>query len=593
MARLGPHSYADLDQGRVARLALEWEVDFVDHRLRGEATLKLAEPAEGPLDLDTRDLDIEAVTTQDRAPLPWRLSEPEGFMGARLTVERPTRTSTLRIRYATSPGASALQWLAAEHTAGREHPFLFSQCQPIHARSMVPLQDTARARFSFTAKVTVPRPLAAVMGAAPGVPRPGPDEGHQTYTFSMPQPIPSYLLAIAVGNIVSRDLGPRSRVYAEPETLEAAAYEFAEVDTMLRAAEELFGPYLWERFDFLVMPPAFPYGGMENPRLTFLTPTLLAGDRSLVNVLAHELAHSWTGNLVTNATMNDFWLNEGFTVWAERRILERLSGREAVSLAAAVARHELDQAIVRFGAGSPLTRLETDMKGMDPDEVYSEIPYEKGCLFVTLLERSAGSEAFDRFLRRYIERFRFSSITTAQFEEFLEAELPGLRRQVQADLWLHGPGIPDNCPRFHSNMLQEIEELAAGWAEGRRPDPDAIARWSVDQWRIYLQRLKRPMSHEDCLWLESSFDLNESRNAEILCEWLSITAASAFEPSFERIRAFLGSVGRMKFLKPLYTALKDGETTRELACSTFEQFKDNYHPIARVVLEQVLSFKEK
>ena len=586
MARLDPHSYADLEQGRVVDLSWYVDVDFRDHVLHCRATLHLEAAIEGPMDLDTRDLEIDEVCDETGTPIEWELAEPEGFMGARLRVFPVEPTKALDIRYRTSPQASALQWLAPELTAGKQQPFLFSQCQPIHARSILPCQDSPKARFTYDASITVPEGMVAVMSAAPGEVQQA-ASGVVEWDFSMPQAIPSYLLALAVGDLVAKEIGPRTMVWAEPATIEAAAWEFADAEKMLEAAEGLFGPYLWDRFDFLVMPPAFPYGGMENPRLTFLTPTLMAGDRSLVNVLAHELAHSWTGNLVTNATMNDFWLNEGFTVWAERRILELLEGEDEVALAAAIGRHSLDGEIARFGADSPLTNLETDLAGTDPDEVYSVVPYEKGFLLVALLERTLGRPAFDAFVKRYIAHFGFQSITTADFEAFLDLELPGIREKVDTDRWIHGPGVPETAPSFSSPVLSELSALAAGWAAGTRPDVEGAKAWSASLWQIYLPRLPRTLPHDDLAWLDAQFGLNESGNSEILCAWLEIAAASAYAPATPRIREFLGRVGRMKYLKPLYKALLQGDAA--LAREIFEASKGGYHPIARGGLEAMLS----
>ncbi len=589
MARHDPHSYADLAQGAHTHIDWEVEVDFEARVLRCVATLKLDRAANGALDLDTRDLDIESVTDGAGNVLDFELVEPDaafGFMGAKLTVRRTLPTDTVVIRYTTAPGASALQWLEPALTAG-DQPFLFSQCQPIHARSILPCQDSPKARVTYRAALTVPSQLSVVMSAAPGERSEDADAGTATWRFDMPQAIPTYLLALAVGDLVSRDIGPRTRVWAEPATVEAAAWEFADAEKMLGAAEGLFGPYLWDRFDFLVMPPAFPYGGMENPRLTFLTPTLLAGDRSLVNVLAHELAHSWTGNLVTNATMNDFWLNEGFTVWAERRILELLEGEDQVALAAAIGRHGLDGEVARFGADSPLTRLETDLSGTDPDEVYSVVPYEKGFLFVVLLERHLGRQAFDDLVKRYIERFGFQSITTSDFEAFLDQHVPGLRQAVDADRWIHGAGVPESAPGFDAPVLEELSRLAAGWSAGTRPDVELARAWPASLWQIFLPRLPRVLPSEDLAWLDAQFGLNDSGNAEILCAWLELAAGSGYEPAYPRLREFLGRVGRMKYLKPLYKALSQGEPT--LAHEIFEASKAGYHPIARGGLEAMLS----
>jgi len=589
VSRRDPHSYADLEQGRVTHVDLDLDVDFATRRLTGTARLNLAAPAAGPLDLDTRTLTITGAVTQDGAAVPFELADTDPVMGARLRLNLPAGTTAIAITYATSPEASALQWLEPAQTDGGRHPYLFSQCQAIHARSVLPCQDSPLARFTFKAQMTVPEALTVVMAAAPGEKGPGARAGTRAFTFEMPQSIPPYLFAFAVGDIVSRDLGPRSRVYTEPKTLDRAAWEFADVDSMLLAAEDVFGPYLWDRFDFLVMPSSFPYGGMENPRLTFLTPTLLAGDRSLVNVLAHELAHSWTGNLVTNATIDDFWLNEGFTVWAERRIHEKLYGVEAQALSAAIGRNGLDDALASFGPNSPFTCLKTSGEGKDPDEFYSLVPYEKGFLFVSLLEQTVGREAFDVFIKKYIKHFSFTSITTEQFEEFMEKELPGVAAKVGAQDWIRKPDVPANAPSFTSAQLTGLKELAAGWPGGKRPDLATAKKWTPEDWQIFLQALPRQLSADDCKWLDDNFQLSAHGNCEILCNWLVIAANSGYAPTLPRTRKFLGEVGRMKYLKPLYTALHKSEATRALAKETFAEHGGGYHPIARGGIERILA----
>jgi aminopeptidase N len=406
--------------------------------------------------------------------------------------------------------------------------------------------------------------------------------------FEMPQAVPSYLIALAVGDLTSRVLSSRSRVWAEPATADAAAYEFAGVEAMIGAAERLFGPYEWDRYDMLVLPPAFPYGGMENPRMTFLTPTVLAGDRSLVDLVAHELAHSWTGNLVTNATMDHFWLNEGFTVWAERRILEALHGEEAAALGWAIGQTALDESLARFPADSPFTVLRTNLEGVDPDEVYSSIPYEKGARFVAVLERAVGRERFDRFMRRYMDRFRFTSITTEEFVRFLEAELPGVSARVDGDAWLHKPGMPAGAPVFRSERLEALRALAQGWNGGARPAKDEVAHWNANELLLYLQHLPRPLDEFSCRWLDAQFALTRQGNYEILVEWLTIAAASDFEPVFPRIREVLTSVGRMKYLRPLYGALGAHARTRALAREVFRDAAPGYHALSRRVVESVM-----
>jgi len=589
VSRRDPHSYTNLDQGRVRHMTLSMDVDFDTSRISGRSVLQLAAPASGPLDLDTRDLEIVKVTSADGTDLPFTLAEADPVMGSRLTVDLPAGTEEFVVETVTSPEASALQWLEPALTAGGEHPYLFSQCQAIHARSIIPCQDSPLARITFQATMTVPEALTVVMAAAPGEVGPADKAGFRSFAFEMPQSIPTYLFAFAVGNLVSKDLGPRSTVYTEPEMLEKSAWEFAEVEKMIVGAEEIFGPYLWDRFDFLVMPPSFPYGGMENPRLTFLTPTLLAGDRSLVNVLAHELAHSWTGNLVTNGTIDDFWLNEGFTVWAERRILENMYGLEAKSLSAAIGRNGLMEAMNSFGADSPFTKLKTDGSGKDPDEFYSLVPYEKGFLFVALLEDTVGRDGFDAFVKKYIEHFSFTSITTSDFEKFLNDELPGAAAKMGADQWIHQPGLPDNAPVFSSERLVKLEAMAKGWSDGARPDVAEAKAWSPEDWQIFLQAMPRQLPEADCAWLDDNFNLTAQGNCEILCNWLVIAAASSYTPAYDRIRSFLSEVGRMKYLKPLYSTLMAGADTKALAGEVFAANSDGYHPIARGGIERIVN----
>ncbi|MBU1674922.1 M1 family metallopeptidase [bacterium] len=580
MSRFDPHSWCDDRQAVTTHMDLDWRVDFAARTIAGRASLRFTAPADGPLDLDARGLAIDEVTTPTGEVVPWAIAETDDIRGDRLRLDLPAGTTGVTISYVTGAGAMALGWLEPQQTAGGAHPFMFTQCQPIHARTIVPCQDTPRHRVTYTANVTVPAPLVAVMSAA-GTGSVPADGGGTTWRFEMPQAIPTYLLALAVGNLDQADLGPRSRVYAEPETVEQAAWEFAGVESMIDAAERLFGPYVWDRFDMLIMPPAFPYGGMENPRLTFLTPTLLAGDRSQVNVVAHELAHSWTGNLVTNATMNDFWLNEGFTVYAERRILEELHGTDYADLQGVIRRNALQIHLDQFGPDSEFTKLRTELAGIDPDGVYSLVPYEKGAQFVLLLEDAIGRRKFDAFLLDYIDAFRFQSITTGEFIDFLERRLPGVLDRIDGRRWIYEPGMPGNELKVASARVDRIRELADGWTGGARPAPDDAATWTPDEWQLYLQDLPRKLSADDCRWLDETFGLTGKGNYEILVEWLTIAAGSAYAPVLPRVREVLTNVGRMKYLKPLYGALAGNPETVAFAREVFADVADSYHPLSR------------
>ena len=587
--RTDPHSYFDDAQPRTRSWRLRLRVDFVRKALHGEATLVFAEPAGGVLDLDAKALAIRRVAVAGGgAEVPFELGPEEAILGRRLRLRLPAATAAVTVFYETSPEAAGLQWLSPEQTEGKKRPFLFSQCQAIHARSLLPCQDSAAARVSYEAEVTVPEGLTAVMSAGPEGDAPA-EPGWRTFRFSMPQPIPSYLFALAVGELEGRDISPRCRVWAEPATIEKAASEFSGTEGMIACAESLFGPYDWDRYDMLVLPPSFPYGGMENPRMTFLTPTLLAGDKSLVDVVAHELAHSWTGNLVTNATAEHFWLNEGFTVWAERRILAALKGPEAAALAWGVGQKDLEEALERFRDKPELTRLRTHLSGVDPDDAFSTVPYEKGARFVVALERAAGQAEFDDFVKAYMKRFRFQSITTEQFCAFVEEYFPGLLARVGADAWLNQPGLPADAPRFVSPRLEELNVLADGWKSGRRPDPAQAMTWRPAELLLYLQRLPRELSREDCAWLDGKLGLTGRGNHEILVQWLCLAAASGYEPVFARVRLLLSTVGRMKYVRPLYEALGHTAPGRTLAREVFAAAAPTYHSLTRRVAETVMA----
>jgi aminopeptidase N len=559
--RLDPHSYADTAQPQTRSIDLTLRADFDRRVLEGEIALHFRAPGFGPLDLDTRDLRIDAVTLLDGTPLPHDLFAPEPILGARLRIDLPRGAAGVRVRYATSPAATALQWLEPSQTAGGQ-PFLFSQAQPIHARSLAPLQDTPRIRITVgTARFTVPSPLRALMAAAER----GPD------VFEMPQAIPPYLLAFAVGDLTSRQLSGRSAVWAERAVADAAAEEFGEVEQMLLAAEELFGPYEWDRFDILVMPPSFPYGGMENPRLTFVTPSLLAGDRSLVNVIAHELAHAWTGNLVTNASANDFWLNEGFTVYAERRILEALHGRDSAELHAAAGLHDLHTALERFAAHPELTCLRTDLQGIDPDEAYSSVPYEKGSLLLRKLEETAGRPAWDAFLRAYLGAFRFQSVTTQEFLDFLEARLPGLASRARALEFIDAPGLPADAPRPRSRRLEQLRAFEV--------EPENPAELLV-----VLQALApdSPRVRE----LDARFGLADRRSLELRHTFVLLQLRAGAPEAVDSARRILLASGRMRYLRPLYTEL--ARRHPEAARRIYQEARAGYHNIARAAVEGVL-----
>jgi aminopeptidase N len=574
MARRDPHSFWDDRQPRVVDLDWTMDVDLVERRLAATVRLDLDRPVgrDEPLDLDTRDLEIIEATTE-LGPVRHELGDETPILGRRLRLHAPAGARSITITYRTGASASALQWLTGGQTHGGQ-PFLFTQCQAIHARSVLPMQDTPAVRVTYSAQISAPAPLRSLMAAGLV------EERGAVTRWRMPQPIPSYLIAFAVGALESAELGPRSRVWAEPAILARAAHEFAEVDAMLRAAEGLFGPYDWERFDLLVMPPSFPYGGMENPRLTFLTPTVIAGDRSLVSVVAHELAHSWTGNLISGASAEHFWLNEGMTVWAERRIVEVLYGRDRAELDAALGHRELLSAVAGFAERPTLTHLRTSLDGVDPDEVFSVVPYEKGYLLARALEEHAGRAAFDRFVATYVRELRFRSITTDDFVALVRAELPGALAAVGASAYLESPGVPASAPVARSYRLDEIVALGEAL-----PDADRAARMGPTEWQLYLGRLPRPCA--TLAALQDAFDLLGSVNYEIRSAFVEVALDSAYPGAEDAAEQLLGEVGRMKYLRPLYAALVRRDLDR--ARRVFARWRSRYHPIATQVIAAQLS----
>jgi aminopeptidase N len=535
---------------RVHHLDLDLSVDFSRKILAGSAEIHYERISGDELTLDTRGLEISAVENAES----WELGARDAILGAPLRIRLRPDARTVKVRYTTSPAASGLQWLDPLQTAGKRHPFLFTQSQAIHARSWIPLQDTPAVRVTFTARVDVAQPLRAVMGAVP-------DGG----VFRMEHPIPSYLIALAAGNLERREIGPRSAVYAEPSVVESAAHEFEDTESMIQAVEQLYGPYRWGRYDLLVLPPSFPFGGMENPCLTFATPTVLAGDKSLVSLVAHELAHSWSGNLVTNATWSDFWLNEGFTVYVERRVLEKVYGARRAGMEAVLGRGELAKEFARLPEGDRV--LHIDLTNRDPDDGCTLVPYEKGALLLRTIEEAVGRERFDAFLRAYFDRFAFQSITTAQFETCLRELLP---TSLPLEEWIYLPGVPVGAFEPHSDAFEHLT-----W-----PRPE----WSTQEWLHFLRSQDAP----DMARLDREFHLSDSKNSEILHQWLMMSVQHAYMPGLDRVAPFLCSVGRRKFLKPLYTELMKTRDGAVAARAIYAKARPGYHPIAQNTIDGIV-----
>ncbi|MDB5234456.1 MAG: aminopeptidase [Hymenobacter sp.] len=590
-----PHSYASLGPVRVSHLALDLAVSFDNRTLTGTATWLLANAeAAREVVFDTRDLSIEAVDGLNGAgmatPAGHSRDQPDPVLGQALHVALAPDTKAIRIRFSTTPAAAALQWLAPAQTAGSQ-PFLFTQSQAILARTWLPCQDSPGIRFTYEATVRVPPHLLALMSAEN--PQQRNDSGE--YYFCMGQPIPAYLMALAVGDLEFAPLSGRTGIYAEPATLPAATHEFADLEKMVAAAEELYGPYRWERYDLLVLPPSFPFGGMENPRLTFVTPTILAGDRSLTSLVAHELAHSWSGNLVTNATWNDFWLNEGFTVYFERRIMEHLYGREYADMLQVLGRDALRHTIAEIGEASPDTHLRLNLAGRDPDEGLTEIAYEKGCALLLTLEALVGRPRLDAFIKEYFARFNFQAMDTATFLDYLRAALlseePGLENRLQLTAWVDGPGLPAVAPSVSSRRFDAVDRALSQLQGGATPAallPDTI-EWSSHEWVHFLHDLPPALGTERLAALDSTFGFTASGNAEILAAWFPHALRAGYEAATPALENFLRHVGRRKFLLPLYRALLATPNGPARARKLYAKARPNYHSVATGTLDALLA----
>ena len=584
------HSYARPAEARVTHVALDLAANFASRTMSGTATLDvLSAPAARELVLDTRDLTVRSVTDGGGAPLPFTLGESDPVHGAPLTITHGG-AKQVRIAYTTAPGAPALQWLTPDQTAGKTQPFLFSQGQAILNRSWIPTQDSPGIRQTWDAAITVPAPLTAVMSAEMLTPAGEPaGDGQRRYRFRMDKPVAPYLIALAVGDLKFQAIGPRTGVWAEPVTLKQAADEFADLSKMVDTAEGLYGPYRWGRYDLLVLPPAFPFGGMENPRLTFVTPTVLAGDRSLTSLVAHELAHSWSGNLVTNATWDDFWLNEGFTVYFENRIMEALYGRGRAAMLADLGWSDLQSAL-KDNAG-PDTALHLDLTGRDPDDGLTDIAYEKGATFLRTLEAAVGRERWDRYLTGYFDRHAFQPQTTAGFRADLLANLFGgdeaAMARVGVDEWLYRPGLPANAVHITFPAFAKVDALASGFAAGSAA-PAEWSGWTTQERQRFLAALPRQLSADRLAVLDRAYGLGDTGNSELRFGWLQLAIPNGYAPARASAERFLLAQGRRKFVAPLFATLLADDL--DAARALYARARPGYHAVTTATLDKDLGY---
>lgn len=599
-----PNSLSNCSSIRVKHLHWDATVHFGENYVEAVATLDCEAVVDGvkQLVLDSSYLlvkSVEDVGTQRTLAFTLQSPRHETF-GSALTIELASAltlhaTTKVRITYSTTRECTALQWLCPSQTVGKKHPYLFSQCQAIHARSLLPIQDTPSVKMSYTASVTVPTPLTALMSAKRKGSSKSVDGTTETFTFEQKTTIPSYLVALAVGHLEGRSIGPRSTVWSEPEVVDAAASEFEDTEAFISTGEKLLTPYTWDIYDLLLLPGSFPYGGMENPCLTFVTPTLLAGDRSLVDVVAHEIAHSWFGNLVTTSTWEHFWLNEGFTVFLERKIVGQLHGEKMRHFSALIGWKALEESIRRFGNDNPLTALVPNLTNVDPDDSFSSVPYEKGFNLLFYLEKLVGgSEIFEPYLRAHVERFSHRSISTENWLSFLKEyfqqhhpEKVVLLDSVDWNTWFFAPGMPPVERSFDTTIADACTSLANRWNSEKDYKDFSWAKGTLDgfsslQKVFFIEKMLEfePLSHNLLASMDAIYHLTDVRNAEVRYRWQLLCLRANYEGIYTHVVQFVSEQGRMKFVRPLYRELYHSKNGHDLAKTTFERLRETYHPIA-------------
>ena len=579
------HTLSNYQDLPIIKTHLELSVNFQEKKLKGSVTHEFDKNRKVKiLKLDTKYLKIDSIQDGNGINLKYSFGEFDELLGSPLSINLKPESNAVVIFYETTDKSEALDWLLPNQTAGRTFPFMYTQGQSIFTRTWIPIQDTPGIRITYSATIKTPENMMAVMSAA----NPQEMDTNNVYSFEMNQPIPPYLIALAVGNIEFKAIDYRTGVYAEPSMVEECANELIDMGKMVNVAEELYGKYDWDRYDVIVLPPSFPFGGMENPRLTFATPTIIAGDRSLVSLIAHELAHSWSGNLVTNATWNDFWLNEGFTVYFERRIMEALYGRDYSEMLALLGFQDLQNQIDNSLPAMQLLRL--NMMGKHPDDAMTDIAYEKGYFFLRMLEENMGRDKMDEFLKKYFKDHKFQTIVTEDFLFYLKENLlDDNYKGLNIEQWVFESGIPENCPKVNSLRFKNAESSVTTFLESGAEELKLKSEvWSTHEWLHFLKHLPGSLKFDQLADLDKVFNLSNSGNSEILAVWFLQSIKNDYRPAFENLEKFLLKIGRRKFLQPLYLELSKNKDHKIWAKNVYKKARQNYHYVSFNTIDKIL-----
>ncbi|MEL0653227.1 M1 family metallopeptidase [Algibacter sp. TI.3.09] len=582
-----PHSFAKPNEAVITHLDLDIKVDFDTEIISGTASYLINNNDASEIILDSKFLEIEKVQA-DGTDTNFELGAFDSQLGTPLKIAIKPETKRITVFYKTTDKTEALQWLKPQQTADKEQPFLFTQGQAILTRTWIPIQDSPQIRVTYNAKVAVPEQLMAVMSAE----NPKTKTADGVYNFKMAQPISPYLIAIAVGDIAYKPISSRTGVYAEKSMLDKAHFEFSDMENMVASAEKLYGKYAWEQFDVIVLPPSFPFGGMENPRLTFATPTVIAGDKSLTSLIAHELAHSWSGNLVTNATWDDFWLNEGFTVYFEMRIMEALYGKDRANMLARIGRQDLEEELEGLKDSPNDTKLKLDLNGRNPDDGMNSIAYDKGYLFLRTLEETVGREKFDVFLKNYFESHAFSTTNTEKFIKYLNENL--LEKNgvtFNTEEWIYQPGIPENQAIIVSDKFEQVESIVQDFVKTNNIDQEKTNNWTPQEWVHFVRNFPEDMSTEQMQLLDDTFNLTNSNNSYIAMVWYEQAINHDYHGNNvdEKIETFLTEVGRRWYVSTIYKAFKRNDKTDD-ALVIYKKARENYHSVTVNTIDDMLGF---